>query len=61
VRAFWGEEVAMDHVFVNNKPLPLPWLTIEDEYPAYLKMVSHSFSYSSKPRTMGFSSSMSLG
>jgi uncharacterized protein (DUF58 family) len=60
-RAFWGEVVAMDHIFVNNKPLPLPWLTIEDEYPASLKMVSHAFSYSSKPRMMGFGSSISLG
>jgi uncharacterized protein (DUF58 family) len=60
-RAFWGEEVAMDHVFVNNKPLPLPWLIVEDEYPGSLKMTSHTFSYSSKPRMMGFGSSISLG
>jgi uncharacterized protein (DUF58 family) len=60
-RAFWGEVVAMDHLFVNNKPLPLPWLIVEDEYPSSLKLVSHTFSYSSKARTLGFSSSISLG
>jgi uncharacterized protein (DUF58 family) len=60
-RAFWGEEVAMDHVFVNNKPLPLPWLIVEDEYPASLGMLSHAFTYSAKLGRMGFGSSISLG
>src|SRR5437762_14171080 len=51
----------MDHIFVNDKPLPLPWLAVEDEYHSQLKLLTHSFTYSSKPRMMGFGTAMSLG
>ncbi|MGA7732829.1 MAG: DUF58 domain-containing protein [Chloroflexia bacterium] len=60
-RAFWGEEVTMDHVFVNNKPLPLPWLAVEDHYPTTLKLVSPTATYASLPRMMGFNAAFSLG
>lgn len=60
-RAFWGEEVDMMHVFVNNKPLPVAWLAVEDEYPRALKLLSHTAALSSKPRIMEFSTSLSLG
>src|SRR5439155_12351413 len=29
-RAFWGEEIDMAQVFTNHKPLPLPWVSVED-------------------------------
>lgn len=35
-RAFWGEEVDMAQVFTNAKPMPVPWLAVEDEMPASL-------------------------
>jgi uncharacterized protein (DUF58 family) len=60
-RAFWGEEVTMDQVFVNNKPLPVPWLAVSDEYPGSLQLVSDRDTYYGKPRTLEFSASLSLG
>jgi uncharacterized protein (DUF58 family) len=39
-RAFWGEEIEMSQVFTNNKPLPIPWLAIEDFYPGKLELTS---------------------
>lgn len=33
----WGEEVALEVVVENRKPLPLPWLRIEDDVPAALR------------------------
>jgi uncharacterized protein (DUF58 family) len=60
-RAFWGEEVTMDHIFVNNKPLPLPWLTVEDHYPVELKFISSTPSYLSMTRMMVFNVVFSLG
>jgi uncharacterized protein (DUF58 family) len=60
-RAFWGEEVNMDQVFVNNKPLPVPWLAVSDEYPGSLTLISHSASLASKARVMEFTTSLSLG
>ena len=60
-RAFWGEEVSMDQVFVNNKPLPVPWVAVSDEYPGSLNLISHSATLSAKARVMEFSTSLSLG
>jgi uncharacterized protein (DUF58 family) len=60
-RAFWGEEVSMDQVFVNNKPLPVPWLAVSDEYPGSLTLISHSASLAARARVMEFSTSLSLG
>jgi uncharacterized protein (DUF58 family) len=39
-RAFWGEEVDMAQVFTNSKPLPVPWLAVEDEVPSSLEVNS---------------------
>jgi uncharacterized protein (DUF58 family) len=60
-RAFWGEEVTMDRVYVNNKPLPVPWIAVSDQYPGSLELISHSATLSSNPRVMEFSTSLSLG
>jgi uncharacterized protein (DUF58 family) len=60
-RAFWGEEVSMDQVFVNNKPLPVPWLAVSDEYPGSLDLIAHSATLSAQARVMEFSTSLSLG
>ncbi|MEO8288076.1 MAG: DUF58 domain-containing protein [Chloroflexota bacterium] len=60
-RAFWGEEVEMNQVFVNNKPLPVPWLAVNDEYPGSLELLSHKTGSASRPRVMEFSTSLSLG
>jgi len=60
-RAFWGEEVSMDQVYVNNKPLPVPWIAVTDMYPGSLELISHSASLSSQARVMEFSTSLSLG
>jgi uncharacterized protein (DUF58 family) len=38
-RAFFGEEVDMALVFTNAKPLPVPWLGVEDQYPGTLQLV----------------------
>ncbi len=60
-RAFWGEDVSMDQVFVNNKPLPVPWIAVTDEYPGSLHLLSHSATLASRARVMEFSTSLSLG
>src|SRR5688500_11529321 len=39
-RAFFGEEVGLTYVFTNNKPLPVPWLNLEDEIPAALRVTT---------------------
>ncbi len=59
-RAFWGKSVAMSHVIINNKPLPLPWIAVEDQYPVALKMISQAHPYAARLRMMGFSAAFSL-
>jgi uncharacterized protein (DUF58 family) len=60
-RAFWGEEVTMDHVFVNNKPLPLPWLVVEDQFPSTLKLLPPAQAHKALPGKMSFTTVFSLG
>lgn len=60
-RAFWGEEVNLDHIIVNNKALPLPWLAVEDNYPVALTLLSNTPSYASASRMMVFNAVFSLG
>lgn len=61
VRAFWGEEVTMDHILVNNKALPLPWIAIDDQYPVELTLLNQTVTYAAQPRMTGFSAAFSLG
>src|SRR5207253_11269183 len=60
-RAFWGEEVDMAAVFTNAKPLPVPWLAVEDEFPGVLDVVSSSATYLVAARRKLLYSSVSLG
>lgn len=39
-RLYWGEETDLRIEIVNAKPLPLPWLRIDDAIPASLNMTS---------------------
>lgn len=39
-RLYWGEETELRVEIVNAKPLPLPWLRIDDAIPASLNMTS---------------------
>jgi uncharacterized protein (DUF58 family) len=60
-RAFWGEEVDMAHVFVNNKPLPVPWLSVDDQYPGRLHIAGHGPDYHAQSRSVDFGTLLSLG
>ena len=60
-RAFWGETVEMEQVFTNDKALPLPWLSVVDEYPTGLRIISPAGAYSHRPRRKGLKTSLSLG
>ena len=39
-RLYWGEETELRVEIVNAKPLPLPWLRVDDAIPASLNMTS---------------------
>ena len=60
-RAFWGEEVEMAQVFTNAKPLPVPWLGVEDLLPGIIEVMSGPVDYSHKYRVSRLKSAMSLG
>jgi uncharacterized protein (DUF58 family) len=60
-RAFYGEEITMSQVFTNNKPLPVPWLAVHDEYPGALEINSAAASVSSKARVRTLATTLSLG
>jgi uncharacterized protein (DUF58 family) len=60
-RAFYGEEITMSQVFTNNKPLPVPWLAVHDEYPGALEISSAAASVSSKARVRTLVTTLSLG
>src|SRR5215210_5288404 len=60
-RAFWGEEVDMSQVFTNMKPLPVPWLGVEDQTPAALEVAATHIIASSQAQRMLMKTSISLG
>src|SRR3712207_5923557 len=60
-RAFYGEEITMSQVFTNNKPLPVPWLAVYDEYPGALQINSAAASVSSKSRVRSLATTLSIG
>ncbi len=49
-RAFFGDEVVLDVRTENRKPLPLAWLSIEDEFPSALRLRRGRLAPSHKPR-----------
>ncbi|MDQ6694048.1 MAG: DUF58 domain-containing protein, partial [Chloroflexota bacterium] len=60
-RAFWGEEIEMQHVFSNAKLLPLTWLLMEDEYAEALDIESAAVEKTAKPRVKVIRANLSLG
>ena len=50
-RAFLGEEVYLSISLTNKKPIPLGWLTAQDDVPDAVQLVGTSLSTSGKPET----------
>jgi uncharacterized protein (DUF58 family) len=49
-RLFLGEEIEFWIELINAKPLPLPWLRAEDEFPQDLPVLWSETRYSSRPQ-----------
>lgn len=60
-RAFYGEEITMSQVFTNNKPLPVPWLAVHDEFPGALEISSAAASVGSRARVRTLVTTLSIG
>lgn len=60
-RAFWGEEVDVAQVFTNAKALPLPWLSVVDEFPGSLKVLHGSDDASVQLVTRRVDTTLTLG
>lgn len=60
-RAFFGEEITCELITENDKPLPLVWLEVVDEFPAELDVVGASLEPSSKARVQLFRAFFSVG
>ncbi|MEX2236547.1 MAG: DUF58 domain-containing protein [Dehalococcoidia bacterium] len=50
-RAFVGEKLPFSQVLINRKPLPLPWLEVEDRIPNALAPVGRTLKPSYLPNT----------
>jgi uncharacterized protein (DUF58 family) len=61
LRAFVGEQVALEVAVTNRKPLPVPWLSIQDAFPADLALLDHQLKPSSVPGRAILSHLVSLG
>lgn len=59
-RAFFGEEIEMAQRFVNNKPLPVPWMAVEDACPGALEVGSEA-EWASTKSVRKLKTSVSLG
>ena len=60
-RVFFGEEVQLDVEVANRKPLPLPWIQIDDEIPQEVTLLKGKTSSSHKPTRVLLGSLLSLG
>lgn len=49
-RLFYGEETDLYVEIVNAKPLPLAWLSADDEFPADVELLTGQLGYSYRPR-----------
>lgn len=49
-RLYYGEETDVYVEVINAKPLPVTWLSIEDEFPADIDMLTGQVRYSFRPR-----------
>lgn len=59
-RVFPDEEFTLELVVDNAKPLPLPWLEIEDEFPSELQYQQMKLDLSPKPKVSVFKTLFSL-
>lgn len=60
-RVFFGEEVELEFEVANRKPLPLPWLEIDDEVPEGIDYGRGKLSPSSLPARLLLTNIYSLG
>ena len=60
-RAFFGEEVVLELDIANRKPLPLPWLEIEEELPEDVTLLTGTVSQSHKVSRVYLTNLFSLG
>ncbi|CAG0931954.1 hypothetical protein TFLX_02376 [Thermoflexales bacterium] len=49
-RLFFGEEIDLWIELINAKPLPLPWLKAEDEFPQEMPILRAETQHSSRPQ-----------
>lgn len=60
-RVFFGEEVQLEVEVVNRKPLPLPWIQIEDEVPQQVTLLDSETSPSHKASRLLLNNLLTLG
>ena len=60
-RAFFGDEVQLEVEVANRKPLPLPWVQIEDSIPSDVTLLKGRTSPSYEPGRQFLSNLLSLG
>ena len=60
-RVFFGEEIQREVEVANRKPLPLPWIEIEEEVPSEVTFLKGSTSPSYKMGRMVLTNLVSLG
>lgn len=60
-RAFFGDEVVLELDIANRKPLPLPWLEIDEELPEDVPLLNGKTSPSHKTARVHLTNLFSLG
>jgi uncharacterized protein (DUF58 family) len=60
-RAFFGEELLLELEVANRKPLPLPWVEIDDEIPEEITFLKGKTTQSHKVARVHLTSLLSLG
>ena len=60
-RVFFGEEVQLEVEVANRKPLPLPWIEIEDEVPEEVTLLRGTTSPSHRMSRVFLTNFLSLG
>jgi len=59
-RAFIGEELDMTVTLTNRKPLPLPWIRVQDEVPDALQIIEGDVAANIRPRLQTLEHSTSM-
>ena len=60
-RVFFGEEVLLEVEVANRKPLPLPWIQVDDEIPSEVTVLKGSTVPAHEPTRVFLSNLLSLG